>query len=362
MQIKINEIILLRDKRTGKHKGHAYVELRHMQDVPRAVAASGQPPFFQRFPILIKASEAEKNYLAPTGTATVTAAQMGINVETGPYTGTTGKLIESQKVYVGNLDPSVTAEQLYALFHQFGPLEKVALQMDASTGISKGFCFVHLRDPKDANLAIQTMAGQVMAGRPLKTGWANQIAPSASIEITKSEEFPTDASIKTQRAYHILAQLNLGVPVSTIMGTSKEKAPTTSRPAAGIKHIPTVAEARASLAAPITTLAPVAAPNDDPTKIGRSDQPTTCILVHNMFDKDKETEPGWDEEIRQEFEDEATKYGTVSRVKVMSQEPGGKIYASFATIEGAQKCASVFAGRWFDKRQLRVEFVDDFSN
>ena len=43
----------------------------------------------------------------------------------------------------------------------------------------------------------------------------------------------------------------------------------------------------------------------------------------------------------------------------MSAEPGGRIYASFGSEDGAAKCAAALAGRWFDKRQLRVEFVDE---
>jgi len=78
-----------------------------------------------------------------------------------------------------------------------------------------------------------------------------------------------------------------------------------------------------------------------------------------MFDKDQETEPGWENEIREEFEEECTKFGKILTVTVMSKEPGGKIYAAFDSVEGAQKCASSLAGRWFDKRQLRVEFVPD---
>jgi RNA recognition motif-containing protein len=75
--------------------------------------------------------------------------------------------IEAQKVYVGSIEPCVTQPQLHAVFSQFGTLEKILLQTDASTGMSRGFAFLTYRDPKDANLAIQTMSGQMLAGRPL---------------------------------------------------------------------------------------------------------------------------------------------------------------------------------------------------
>ncbi|EJK52951.1 hypothetical protein THAOC_27709 [Thalassiosira oceanica] len=77
-----------------------------------------------------------------------------------------------------------------------------------------------------------------------------------------------------------------------------------------------------------------------------------------MFDKDEETDEGWEDDIRLDLEEECGKHGRISRVVVMSSEPGGRIYASFETEDGAARCAAALAGRWFDKRQLRVEFVD----
>jgi len=97
----------------------------------------------------------------------------------------------------------------------------------------------------------------------------------------------------------------------------------------------------------------------DPKQIKGADAPTKVILVHNMFDKDEETEDGWEEDIRLDFVDESSKYGNLLKVKVMSKEPGGKIFAAFEDLEGAKKCAETLAGRWFDKRQLRVEFIQD---
>ena len=100
---KVNEVILLRDRRTNRHKGSAYVEVGRIEDVHKAVACSGQPPDFQRFPILVKASEAEKNYLIPASSSTVTAKMMGTTTGSSeaPMRSDSGNIVESQKVYVG---------------------------------------------------------------------------------------------------------------------------------------------------------------------------------------------------------------------------------------------------------------------
>lgn len=387
--LKVNDVILLRDKRTGRHKGCAYIELRRMEDLPTAVTQlSGVAPDFQRFPILIKASEAEKNYTAGATPSALTATQMGKKVHQEPLLGPNGKLLEAQKVYVGSLDPSVTQEHLFVLFSQLGQLEKVSLQVDASTGSSKGFAFLSFREPKEANLAIQTMGSQVLAGRPLKTGWAvNQIASIPGAEVVTSEEFPLDASNRATNAYRVLGQLNMGVPLNQISKTmvaaattSGDVASASSRPSSNsFSRIPTVAEARTTMAAvsmqasvkvapavcatPGATTAAAQTASEpsgtDPTKIGNAENPTKHVLVHNMFDKDQETEPGWENDIKEEFEEECSKFGKIRNVKVLAKETGGKIYASFDSIEGAKNCASGLAGRWFDRRQLRVEFVLD---
>jgi len=168
---KVRDVILLRDKRTGRHKGCAYVELSSEKDVDRALKATGKIPEFQRFPIMIKRSEAEKN-LPGSSTSTAVFTPPGASSSTNHggqpvQLNEDGKRIEAKQVYVGHIDRCVTQAQLYALFSQFGQLDKVILQMDMSTMISKGFGFLTYRDPKDANLAIQTMSGQMLAGKPL---------------------------------------------------------------------------------------------------------------------------------------------------------------------------------------------------
>lgn len=147
---KVNDVHILRDKRTGRNRGCAYVELNKVEDVPRALASNGATPEFQRFPILVKGAEADKNY---------TSSGVPVSVQ---------KRVEAQKVYVGSVDRNVTQAQLYTIFSQFGDLEKVTLQVDTTTGMSKGFAFLSFKEPKVANLAIQAMSGQVLAGRPLE--------------------------------------------------------------------------------------------------------------------------------------------------------------------------------------------------
>ncbi|OEU06823.1 hypothetical protein FRACYDRAFT_164728, partial [Fragilariopsis cylindrus CCMP1102] len=87
--------------------------------------------------------------------------------------------------------------------------------------------------------------------------------------------------------------------------------------------------------------------------------PTRHLLVHNMYDKDEETDPGWEKDVKEEFIEECSKFGKIDSVTVMHEEPGGKIYASFIDPTCAKACCDNLAGRWFDKRQLRVDYMQE---
>ena len=209
-----------------------------------------------------------------------------------------------------------------------------------------------------------------------KTGWANQQASPAGVIEVKSDQFPDDMNEKIQKVNAAMQQLtgtSLTTMISEVDKTSQQ-ALLAAGPAGALgimksDQLASVADAALDVALGVdsspTAASSVAAtataadvPVEDPKVVGRSDNPTQHILVHNMYDKDEETEEGWENDIKLDFEEECAQYGKLACVIVMSNDPGGKIYASFESAEGAMKCAKNLAGRWFDKRQLRVEFVD----
>ena len=65
------------------------------------------------------------------------------------------------------------------------------------------------------------------------------------------------------------------------------------------------------------------------------------------------------DEVQTMFLEEVSKFGTVTSVQVLSEEPGGKIRVSFADINQAKSCAENIAGRWFDGRRIRVEYITE---
>ncbi len=63
------------------------------------------------------------------------------------------------KLYVGNLAYGVTEDDLQELFGQAGTVSTVTLIKDRDTGRSKGFGFVEMATPEEAQNAINSLNG-----------------------------------------------------------------------------------------------------------------------------------------------------------------------------------------------------------
>jgi RNA recognition motif-containing protein len=71
------------------------------------------------------------------------------------------------KLYVGNLDYQVTADQLKDLFSQAGNVVEANLITDRFSGRSKGFAFVEMEDEKSAKEAIKLLHDKDFQNRKL---------------------------------------------------------------------------------------------------------------------------------------------------------------------------------------------------
>jgi RNA recognition motif-containing protein len=78
------------------------------------------------------------------------------------------------RLYVGNLSFSSTAETVRQAFAQIGEVTDVHLVTDRMTGQSRGFAFVTMGSPAEAQNAIQAMNGTNLDGRPLRVNEAEE--------------------------------------------------------------------------------------------------------------------------------------------------------------------------------------------
>ena len=71
------------------------------------------------------------------------------------------------KLYVGNLPYSYRDSDMEQAFSQFGTVTSAKVMMERDTGRSKGFGFVEMSSPAEAQAAIEGMNGQQIGGRGL---------------------------------------------------------------------------------------------------------------------------------------------------------------------------------------------------
>ena len=83
----------------------------------------------------------------------------------------------STKLFVGNLAYAVTSDDLRELFSQIGPCEEASVVLDRDSGQSRGFAFVRMANPDDADRAQKELHGADLKGRKLRVDKANDQSP-----------------------------------------------------------------------------------------------------------------------------------------------------------------------------------------
>ena len=73
-----------------------------------------------------------------------------------------------KNLYVGNLPHSTTEAELRGAFEAHGAVERVSIVTDRETGRARGFAFVEMTNPAEADKAVAALNGTEMGGRALK--------------------------------------------------------------------------------------------------------------------------------------------------------------------------------------------------
>ena len=78
----------------------------------------------------------------------------------------------NNKLFVGNLAWTTTDGVLQDTFSQFGTVTEAAVMMDKFTGKSRGFAFVTMSTPEEAEAAVKAMDNKDLDGRPIRVSIA----------------------------------------------------------------------------------------------------------------------------------------------------------------------------------------------
>lgn len=293
---RVEDIRLIRDQRTQKSKGLCYVEFWEKESVSKAVTLTGQ--LLGGYPISISIT------LAPKITTTTV-------VET------------SMKLSVAQLHENVTDADLKPVFEAFGELDFIEIHKD-SDGVSKGFGFVQYRSEADARAAMEALNGLKIAGKAIRVGIVDSKGESAA---ELDEEGTGGVAMNAAGRAELMRKLAARGGDGNMQMYSQMQAPP-----------------------------PVLMP-PPPSAVPRI-QPSTCVVIKNMFDPKTETDPDFDMDIKEDVEEEAAKFGALKHIFV-DKNSAGMVYVRYNDIEGARQLVSAFNGRWFASRQISADYVPD---
>eukprot|EP01098_Paradermamoeba_levis_P005351 TRINITY_DN2263_c0_g1_i1.p1 TRINITY_DN2263_c0_g1~~TRINITY_DN2263_c0_g1_i1.p1 ORF type:complete len:277 (+),score=58.80 TRINITY_DN2263_c0_g1_i1:812-1642(+) len=274
---------------------------------------------------MVQVTQAEKNKLAAAAASTLT---------TGPT-----------RLYVGSLHVNITEDDLRLVFAPFGEIEYINLHIDPETNRSKGFAFVQYKKPEDAKKALQQINGLELAGRQLKVGFVNESKADSGVSELDDDEGLT---LNPQARASLMAKLQRGegsmssslplVMPGVIPGLLPGMGPGLL-PGMGPGLIPGMVPAlNPALAQPALVL-----------------PPSKCVWLKNMFDRSRETDPDFHIEIRDDVEEECSKFGVIITVYV-DRNSQGHVYVKFASIDSAQKAINALNHRWFAGKMISAEF------
>jgi RNA recognition motif-containing protein len=87
--------------------------------------------------------------------------------------------MQDAKLFVGNLDFTVTQDDLKALFASVGTVTDAVVIMDKMTGRSRGFGFVTMSSADEAKAAVEKLNQNDLKGRKINVNIARPMEPRA---------------------------------------------------------------------------------------------------------------------------------------------------------------------------------------
>ncbi|KAH8503779.1 hypothetical protein H0E87_014871 [Populus deltoides] len=336
---KVRDVRLIMDRNSRRSKGVGYVEFYDAMSVPMAITLSGQLLLGQ--PVMVKPSEAEKNLVQPS------ASGGGTGGVTGPF----GAV--DRKLYVGNLHFNMTEMQLRQLFEPFGIVELVQLPLDLETGQCKGFGFVQFTQLENAKAAQSALNGKLeIAGRTIKVSSVTEHGGQQDGGV-KSADFDDDdgggLALNAQSRALLMQKLDRTGTATSIAGSLGVPLLNGSAPNQQAISLPVNGQTNIGAA----TFPALVLPSPAYESIG---QPSECLLLKNMFDPATETEPDFDLDIKEDVEEECSRYGQVKHIWV-DKNSAGHVYLQFDSMEAAARAQRAMHMRWFARRSILAIFM-----
>eukprot|EP00999_Lentomonas_sp_LEN2_P002559 NODE_441_length_1499_cov_51.904519_g409_i0.p1 GENE.NODE_441_length_1499_cov_51.904519_g409_i0~~NODE_441_length_1499_cov_51.904519_g409_i0.p1 ORF type:complete len:486 (+),score=105.78 NODE_441_length_1499_cov_51.904519_g409_i0:107-1459(+) len=390
----VREVQLITDKRTGRSKGFGYIEFYDPNAIVGALALQGIQ--LMGHAVMVKISEAERH--APNAPS---AQPQAIQ--------TTGAC----RLFVGGLHPRVRPDELRSLFSEVGSIDAVDLQFDSNTRLNPGFGYVKFRNPDHAKRALGHLHNFDVLGQRLKLGLVSELAGREGQNV--------EGVVDSDVALHAKAQAMLmsRLQGSSQLAPSKPQVPALPEgppghggppggpgmppppphmggppgpggygPGPGPPHGPGGYPQGPPMQPPMggpgvppppphmggpgmggpgmpppppmggPGMGPGMPPHGAPPPGGPPPVYTKTVMLKNLFDPSEETDPDFDEDIKEDVCEECQKYGALLHIYV-DKHSKGNVFLKFQTLEAAQRAHQSLDGRWFARRLIGVDFLDE---
>jgi RNA-binding protein 39 len=236
---------------------------------------------------------------------------------------------------VAGLNPKLSESEVRPIFEAFGPLTFIDLHRDHETGKFKGIATIGFRNPPDAKNAVITMNGFPLADRTLRVGWVRERSGPIVVGLD-FERIDDDGGAA-------LGQINrtdLMAKLARERGVEMPGYTDLARPAPSETSSNAMAEPSSAVPAMVQA-------------------PTRNCVLRNMFTPSEETEPNWQDEIKQDVMEECSKFGKILHIAVDADDPDGCVYMRFETVEACEDAVQTLHGRWFAKKRIEASFLVD---
>ena len=358
------DIRVIRDRRTRRCKGVAYIEFEGKGAASASLLLAGRTLLGSE--VAVRSSEAPEPEPKPAVVPVVTPPTWEPKPAVAPVvapptwepppppSAAIGLGPGPLKLYVAGLHPHITQEDLRSIFEPFGAIELVRVQTDRETGVRLGYGFVHFAKGLEGKAAMDQLDGLEVAGSRIK------------VQLAKSNSAAAAASATTSSAAAALPASEDAVSWDDVKGDGGVRLDARARAALMAKL--SGGSQAAAVGAPLTSALAPAPPPPPPSGRGEtlifeqgllgpaSPIPTTCVLLKNLFDPAEETQEGWDEDIAEDVRQECeSKFGGVSHVHVDRQSKGFA-YLKFRDAGAAALAQKALDSRWFAGRKISCEF------
>ncbi|XP_042441284.1 RNA-binding protein 39-like [Zingiber officinale] len=277
----------------------------------------------------------DRNSRRSKGFGYISLSYTYIDTQTRDLSGVAGAA--ERKIYVGNLHYNITEEQLRQIFEPFGTVDLVQLPLD-ETGQCRGCGFIQFAQLEHARAA-QSLNGKLdIAGRIIKVSAVTDhvtVQETGTTTVEFDDEDGGGLTLNARSRAMLMQKLDRTGTASSIAESL------------GVPILNGAAPIQQSLSVPVNGVSINPAVQQVPAMV----EPTECLMLTNMFDPSTETEPDFDFDIKEDVQEECSKYGHVKHIFV-DKNSHGPVYLQFDSVAAASICQRAMQGRWFAGRSV----------